>query len=61
MEYVKNARKDGFYLSELVLETMAKTTNLIIGIYKNDIRYKNEPWNVIIPKVEKIKGIFYYI
>ena len=57
MEYVKNARKDGFYLSEFVLETMAKTTNLIIGIYKNDIRYKNEPWNVIIPKVEKIKGI----
>jgi len=48
-EYIEKARSDGYFLSGITLETMVKKTHLIVGIYKNDSRYRGEPWSIIEP------------
>ena len=57
-EYVKKLRKNGEYANDIALEAIAKYTDIIIGIYKEDKRYENNPWTIIdIPKEKKIKGV----
>ena len=56
-EYIKKAREEGYYLSGIALETMVKKTNLIVGVYKSDKRYKEDPWSIITPTEGDIKGV----
>ena len=57
-EYIKKLRRNGEYANDITLEAIVKNTNIIIGIYKDDKRYENNPWTIIdIPKEKKIKGI----
>ena len=57
-EDIKKLRRNGEYANDITLEAIVKNTNIIIGIYKEDKRYENNPWTIIdIPKEKKIKGI----
>ena len=56
-EYIEKERSDGYFLSGIILETMVKKTHLIVRIYKNDARYRGEPWSIIEPIDERIDGV----
>ena len=57
-EYITKIRKNGEYANDIALEALAKQNYLIIGIYKEDQRYENNPWTIIdIPENKKIKGV----
>ena len=51
-------RKDGEYTNDIVLEAISKKTNITFAIYKDDERYRDNPWTIIEPNQEqKYKGI----
>ena len=56
-EYANKLRKNGAYANDIALEAIAKMTNFLIGIYKSDERYKQNPWTIIDTSNDEYKGI----
>ena len=56
-KYANKLRKNGAYANDIALEAIAKMTNFLIGIYKSDERYKQNPWTIIDTSNDEYKGI----
>ena len=57
-QYIEKIKKNGEYTNSIVLEAISKKTNIIIGVYLADERYKDNPWITFEPCNEnKVKGV----
>ena len=56
-EYIKKIREDGAYLNGIILEVLSKRLKILFGIYLEDNRYSEDPWKIISPTSDDIKGV----